>query len=261
MVQFSSLRDEDCTSDRAQATGIGSAGCASTSPNPPPSMPTEGRRRSNHDGSHQLASPISFMVAGTRTIRTTVAHHVSAIAVQAQAGREMAKVDPSSAIERLAVIEAEATKTLREMRAMVGALRSSGDLETAPRRGIGDLNALATTTESPLAVDVEVDGSLKDLEPAVDSAIYRLAQESLTNSIRHAMGAKRVRIQVSDGQDWVHLRVEDDGVPAARQGDTGYGLIGMQERTQLLGGTFRAGPSPTRGWVVEATLPKSEANR
>ena len=196
-----------------------------------------------------------------RELHDTVAHHVSAIAVQAQAGRELAKADPASAVDRLGVIEAEATKTLREMRAMVGALRSGGEAETSPRRGIADLEALAATAKGPLTVNVEMDAGLDHLEPTVDSAIYRMAQESLTNSLRHATGAKTVQIRVSDAGDSVHLEVEDDGIPPLRRGDTGYGLIGMEERAQLLGGTFRAGPSKPRGWIVEADLPKNGAGK
>ncbi len=190
-----------------------------------------------------------------RELHDTVAHHVSAIAVQAQAGGVVAGSQPEAATRILATIEEEASKTLAEMRAMVRVLREDGADVYAPALGVADLPALARTDATP-SVTVSLDGSLTDLPRQVDAAIYRLAQEALTNAIRHARGATRVQIDVRRAGDVVRLRVDDDGM--AHSGpfvEPGFGLTGMAERAQLLGGSLSAGPGPEGGWVVEATLP------
>lgn len=190
-----------------------------------------------------------------RELHDMVAHHVSAIAVQAQAGRAMAGQRPEAALETLAVIEGEASRTLAEMRAMVRVLRDGAPAEYGPRPGVADLVSLARRDPVPV-VDVEVPADLDDLPLQVDAAVYRLAQEALTNALRHARNASRVEIQVLAGAGTLRLRVSDDGqVDPARPVNHGFGLLGMTERVQLLGGTLRAGPAPEGGWTVDAELP------
>ena len=190
-----------------------------------------------------------------RELHDTVAHHVSAIAVQAQAGRTMAGQRPEAAIEALSVIEGEATRTLAEMRAMVRVLRDGASTEYAPQPGVADLMSLARSEPAPV-VDVELAGDLAGLPFQVDAAVYRLAQEALTNALRHARNASRVQIRVGESAGSLQLRVTDDGqLDPARSASHGFGLLGMTERVQLLGGTFRAGPTPEGGWAVDAELP------
>ncbi|WP_405015735.1 sensor histidine kinase [Kitasatospora sp. NBC_00070] len=190
-----------------------------------------------------------------RELHDMVAHHVSAIAVQAQAGRAMAGQRPEAALEALAVIEGEASRTLAEMRAMVRVLRDGAPAEYAPQPGVADLVALARRAPVPV-VDVELPDDLDDLPPQVDAAVYRLAQEALTNALRHARNASRVEIRVVGGAGGLRLRVTDDGqIDPARSVNHGFGLLGMTERVQLLGGTLRAGPAPEGGWTVDAELP------
>jgi signal transduction histidine kinase len=197
-------------------------------------------------------------VALARELHDTVAHHVSAIAVQAQAGGVVAGARPEKAAEVLAAIESEASRTLAEMRSMVRMLRDEEDVDYAPQRGVADLPALARAEATP-AVEVSLDPSLPRLPRPVDAALYRLAQESLTNSVRHARGVTRVRIDVHRHGSEVRLRVSDDG--QTRPGpvpEPGFGLLGMTERAQLLGGSLSAGPAPDGGWLVEAVLPVEE---
>ncbi|MFD3656489.1 sensor histidine kinase [Streptomyces sp. NPDC058620] len=190
-----------------------------------------------------------------RELHDMVAHHVSAIAVQAQAGRAMAGQRPEAALEALAVIEGEASRTLAEMRAMVRVLRDGAPAEYAPQPGIADLVSLARRAPVPV-VDVELPDDLDELPPQVDAAVYRLAQEALTNALRHARNASRVEIRVVGGAGRLRLRVTDDGqIDPARSVNHGFGLLGMTERVQLLGGTLRAGPAPEGGWTVDAELP------
>ncbi len=193
-----------------------------------------------------------------RELHDTVAHHISAIAVQAQAGRVVAGVQPEKATDVLGAIESEASQALAEMRSMVRVLREDDDVAYAPQRGVADLPALARTGPTP-RVEVTLTGTLTGLAPAVESALFRLAQESLTNATRHARGAARVAIDVRREGDAVRLRVTDDG--STEPGSTpehGFGLRGMTERAHLLGGSLTAGPGPGGGWVVEAMLPAEE---
>ncbi|MFJ8957733.1 sensor histidine kinase [Lentzea sp. NPDC102401] len=194
-------------------------------------------------------------VALARELHDTVAHHVSAIAVQAQAGGVVAGIQPEKAAEFLAVIESEASRTLAEMRSMVRVLREEEAVAYSPRLGVADLPALARADATP-TVEVSLDGSSTRLARPVDTALYRLAQESLTNAVRHARSATRVGIDVRREGDAVRLRVSDDGrTEPGPAPEPGFGLLGMAERAQLLGGSFSAGPGPEGGWVVEAVLP------
>lgn len=194
-------------------------------------------------------------VALARELHDTVAHHVSAIAVQAQAGGVVAELQPEKAVEVLAAIESEASRTLAEMRSMVRVLREDEDVDYSPGLGATDLPALAYADSTP-RVEVSLHGSLTRLARPVDSAIYRLAQESLTNAVRHARSATHVWIDVRREGDAVTLRVSDDGrIEPGPTPERGFGLLGMAERVQLLGGSFSAGPGPDGGWVVEAVVP------
>ena len=196
-----------------------------------------------------------------RELHDTVAHHVSAIAVQAQAGKATAANNPDAALTALSVIEEEASRTLHEMRTMVGALREGEAPDLGPRRGIGDIEQLANGAGKSPPVGVEMLGNLNDLQPAVDSALYRLAQKSITNAKRHARSATSINVKVAEEGSQVRLTVEDDGAQLPLPTDPGFGLIGMEERAKLLGGTFEAGPKQGGGWKVTALLPKNEAQR
>ena len=192
-----------------------------------------------------------------RELHDTVAHHVSAIAIQAQAGRTAAS-RPDAAVDALGAIEEEASRTLAEMRAMVGALRQGEEPELAPQRGVADIHRLARGAGEGPRVDVELAGDLDGLRPSVDAALYRLAQESITNAVRHARHATRIDVRVTGDNDDVRLTVRDDGDgPSGADWSLGYGLVGMTERAMLLGGTLEAGPGADGGWTVNALLPRN----
>src|SRR3954463_7395556 len=136
-----------------------------------------------------------------RELHDTVAHHVSGIAIQAQAGRAIAASHPERAVEALAIIEDAATRTLTELRAVVGVLRASQDTEFAPQPGVAEVEQLATDGQTPPCVEVTLSGEFDDLSPAVGAAIYRLAQESIPNARRHARHATQVPVAVTgDGR-------------------------------------------------------------
>ena len=140
-----------------------------------------------------------------RELHDTVAHHVSGIAIQAQAGRAIAASHPERAVEALAVIEDAATRTLTELRAIVGVLRASQDTEFAPQPGVAEVEQLATDGQTRPCVEVTLSGEFDDLSPAVGAAIYRLAQESITNARRHARHATQVTVAVTGDADQVRL--------------------------------------------------------
>ncbi|MET0976812.1 MAG: histidine kinase [Leifsonia sp.] len=191
-----------------------------------------------------------------RDLHDTVAHHVSAIAIQAQAGTAVAASDPAAAAEVLRVIEGEASRTLDEMRSMVRILRHDDTAELAPITGLRELHRLARMGTDGPRVAVRTTGAVDDVPPAVGAAVFRIAQEAVTNARRHAVGATRVDVDVVVSTAGVRLDVRDDGAPAAIA-VPGFGMTGMSERVALLGGTWRAGPLPDGGWAVEAVLPRA----
>ncbi|BEL06941.1 histidine kinase [Actinoplanes sichuanensis] len=193
-----------------------------------------------------------------RDLHDTVAHHVSAMAIRAQAGIAVSRTSPEGAVDALRVIEAEAVRALGEMRTMVRALRGGDPAELAPSPAVADVAGLAGPSPEGPEVEVQIDAGLGELPPAVGTAIYRLAQESVTNARRHARHATRISVRVSAGAGTVRLCVTDDGDGGGPRSG-GFGLAGMRERAALLGGVCEAGPGEGRGWTVTAELPRGLA--
>lgn len=196
-----------------------------------------------------------------RELHDTVAHHVSAIAVQAQAGRAVVGTDVDAVAAVLEVIEEQASRTLEEMRSMVGALRDGDHADLSPPQGVHDIERLARSDGPGPRVIVQLTGSLRDLRPSLDAALYRLAQEAITNARRHAEHATHITVRVAADEECVHLSVDDDGHPGHSSPAPGFGLAGMAERANLLGGTLSAGRQPNGGWNVTAVLPRTGASR
>jgi len=195
-----------------------------------------------------------------RELHDTVAHHVSAIAVRAQAGQVVAREHPDAAVEALEVIEGEASRTLQELRTIVGVLRDGEHADLAPQRGVAEIPGLARVDDQR-RVDVTMTGQLDDLSSQVGAALYRIAQEALTNALHHSQHATRVDISVTGEPGCVRLSVHDNGTPTTGWSTAGYGVVGMTERATLLGGSLRAGPQTTGGWSVEAVIPRSRRAR
>ena len=191
-----------------------------------------------------------------RDLHDTVAHHVSAIAIQAQAGMAVAASDPGAATAVLRVIESEASRTLDEMRSMVRILRRDDTVELAPVAGLGDLPRLAQLGGEGPDVVVTLTGPVDAVPQAISAAGFRIAQEAVTNARRHAVGATRVEVTVLVDDAGVRLDVHDDGEPAGSP-VPGYGMAGMAERAALVGGSCRAGAVAGGGWTVGAVLPRS----
>jgi signal transduction histidine kinase len=198
-----------------------------------------------------------------RELHDTVAHHVSAMVISAQAGRVIARTDPAAAVGALEGVEEEGARTLEEMRAMVAALRDGGAEAELTPGGVADLERVVRAPGGRLRVDLRLDGELDALPPAVDAAVYRIVQESVTNAMRHAVDATEVVVHVAGEPRAVRVTVRDNGARASRGGRSGrdgYGLAGLRERAALLGGELHAGPGADRGWCVEAELPRGRAD-
>ncbi|MFC7402622.1 sensor histidine kinase [Citricoccus sp. GCM10030269] len=194
-----------------------------------------------------------------RDLHDTVSHHVSAIAIRAQAAGLHADGGPVA--EGLRVIEHEAQQALTQMRQLVGVLRAPAELAPTTLAAIAALE-----TPGPPAVTVRMKAA--ELPATIASTLYRLAQEGVTNARRHATGASTITVEVSVRRNVAVLTVHDDGRVAspgtgasvgASIGDSaGYGLPGAAERTALLGGTFSAGPDGA-GWTLRAEIPLSSS--
>jgi signal transduction histidine kinase len=191
-----------------------------------------------------------------RELHDSVAHHLVAITVQAQAARAVMAKRPDDAVTALTAIEDESKRTLGELRALVASLRDDGEPELAPAGRLTDLPLLARRTARP-RVEVQLEGDLAGLAPAVERAAFRLAQESITNALKHARNATRVTVRIEATGASILVSARDDGDATGTPRRAGFGLVGMAERAALLGGTFAAGPLAGGGWQVEASLPRS----
>lgn len=192
-----------------------------------------------------------------RELHDSVGHHMAAITLQAQAARAVLRSSPEDAANALAAIEAESKRTLVELRAIVGALRDAPAL--TPAAGLAQILELARTSARP-AVEVAFVGNLEGLAAVLERALFRIAQEAVTNASKHARNASAVKLRIAAEGLNVRLTACDDG-EAGPPGRAGFGLEGMAERAALLGGTFEAGPLPERGWRVDAVLPREGASR
>lgn len=192
-----------------------------------------------------------------RELHDTIAHRVSAIAIQAEAGTALAVSDPEASASTLRTIKEEASRTLTEMRSIVGMLRKGEDGHS-PQKRLSDLERLVADGAQQPPIELEVFGELDDVAPSIQTAVFRIAQEATTNARRHARRATRISIRVEEDDRDVTVTVDDDGDASYvdPKSSAGYGLVGMSERASLHGGSLDAGPNRGRGWTVKAVLPK-----
>jgi signal transduction histidine kinase len=192
---------------------------------------------------------------------------MATITVQAAAATQLLTVSPERAAESLAAIRAASKEGLRELRAILNVLRNAdeGPDPTAPISGLARLDALvAGVRQAGLPVDVAVEGPPRPLPAVTDLAAFRIIQEALTNTVRHA-GPATASVLVTYGADDVRLEVRDDGRggrsrsgegnPAPNGSGSGHGLRGMRERAAAAGGTIEIGPRDDGGFRVAAWFP------
>ncbi len=199
-----------------------------------------------------------------RELHDAVAHTLSMINVQAGAAAHVAGEHPEQAAAALEAIRLASKEGLREMRSIVNVLRQSDEAEaTQPAPGLAMLDDLvATTNRAGLRTTLRIDGTPRRLAATVDLAAYRIIQELLTNTIRHA-GQASATVSLAWGDHRLGLEIRDTGRGAAANAGaadvsvlgTGHGIVGMRERAVAVGGTFEAGSSPGGGFAVHAELP------
>ena len=193
-----------------------------------------------------------------RELHDVVAHHMSVIAIQAEAAPIKAPADPEALKAELAAIRGTALAALTELRRVLGVLREGGNgPQTAPQPDVADIDQLlASSRAAGLAVTMTTSGR-PPAPGGVGLATYRVLQESLSNALRHAPGAT-VRVHLAYHDDRLDLRVENDPPadrPTPPHSRGGQGLTGMRERVGAFGGTLTTGPTPAGGFSVAATIP------
>ena len=199
-----------------------------------------------------------------RELHDVVAHHMSVIAIQAEAGPYKVQDPPKELVESFADIRASALSGLKELRRVLGVLRSDAP-GTAPQPGLEDLEELLESARSAgVTVTAGINGTPRPLPPGVDLSAYRIVQEALSNAMRHSPGAAvQVKLYYGDAALVVEVRndrcppgtrlpAELDGAPGE---GGGHGIIGMRERATMLGGNLQAGPTEKGEFLVTAALP------
>ncbi|MFA1547119.1 sensor histidine kinase [Actinomadura chokoriensis] len=194
-----------------------------------------------------------------RELHDVVAHHISMISVQAETARLAVPGMPDEGAARLLAIGDTARTALTEMRRLLGVLREDAGAEPTrrPQPGLQQLLDLVDETRESGAAGVRliVRGDVAALDPGLELAAYRIAQEALTNARRHAPGAA-VDVEIDYAPDALRVIVRDSGPgPGGSAAPAGHGLLGMRERAAAVGGDLRTGPGPLGGFLVEATLP------
>ena len=196
-----------------------------------------------------------------RELHDVVAHQVSLMTVQAGAAKTVAASDPDAALAAMSAVENAGRQALSEMRHLLHVLRQErAGGELAPQPGVADLASLAAeVTEAGTEVVFRNEGSVGRLPQRVDLAVYRIVQEALTNVIKHAGPGARATVLLRGRDDGVELTVSDDGCGPGSAPGHGYGIAGMRERAELLGGRLSACAGSQGGFRVDAFLPCDES--
>ena len=189
-----------------------------------------------------------------RELHDIIAHSVSVMTVQAGAVRRRLTGDQETERESLLAVERTGREAMAEMRRLVGLLREDDAAPSyGPQPGMQTIETLIGTVRGAgLPVELDVEGTSRELPPGVDLAAYRVVQEALTNALKHA-GPARAWVRVHWGTEELTLEVANDGRNAPE--GNGYGHVGMQERLRLYGGRLESGARPEGGYVVRAHVP------
>ena len=193
-----------------------------------------------------------------RELHDVIAHSVSVMVVQAGAAEQMLDVDPERARQPLVTIQDSGRQAVLELRRLLGILRAD-DEEAAlsPQPSLRQLEILAgQVRDAGVPVAVVIEGTPHELPAGVDLAAYRIVQEALTNTLKHA-GPASATVALHYSPDTLDIDVVDDGQARldVKPGGTGHGVAGMRDRVRLYGGDFDAGPCPRGGFRVHARLP------
>jgi signal transduction histidine kinase len=191
-----------------------------------------------------------------RDLHDVIAHSVSVMVVQAGAAEDVFERDPAAVLEPIRAVQETGRAALVEISRLLGLLRDDGaELGLAPQPRLDDLGELAEQMRTAgLIVALRLEGEPRPLPLGVDLSVYRIAQEALTNTLKHADGAAAELVLRYRERD-VELEVTDDGAGTENGHRGGHGLIGMRERVAVFGGTLEAGRRPEGGFRVLARLP------
>ncbi len=196
-----------------------------------------------------------------RELHDVVAHHMSVIAIQAEAAPYKTTDPPKELVESFAEIRASALSGLKELRRVLGVLRSETP-DTAPQPGLADLDELLESARNGgVTISSGVSGTPRPLPDGVDLSAYRIVQEALSNAMRHSPGAA-VQVKLYYGEAALVVKVRNDHCPPGTREPSGvlsdgggHGIIGMRERATMLGGNLQAGPTEKGEFLVTAALP------
>jgi signal transduction histidine kinase len=193
----------------------------------------------------------------TRELHDVLAHSVSVMTVQASAVRRLLTPEQEREREALRTVEETGRQALSEMRRMLGIMRIEEEVPSlAPQPGLKTLPALVEQVrQSGLPVELTVEGEPVQLAAGVDLSAYRIVQEALTNTLKHAGRPAHAWVAVRYVGDDVEIEVADDGRNDGVSDGTGHGLVGMRERVAICGGELQSGPRPGGGFCISARLP------
>jgi signal transduction histidine kinase len=192
-----------------------------------------------------------------RELHDVVAHRVSLMTVQAGAAKTVAAADPESASQAMHEVEKAGRQALDELRHLLGVLRPEAEVAAlGPQPGLADVPRLVEQFRAAgLDVSLAMEGAQIDLPARVDLSAYRIAQEALTNVLKHAGPSARTEVRLSTDNHHVAIEVLDNGRGGTILPGSGHGIVGMRERALLLGGSLHVGPRPGGGFQVVARLP------
>jgi signal transduction histidine kinase len=196
-----------------------------------------------------------------RELHDVVAHHVSVMTLQAGGLEQRLRAGGADdqASGAAAAIRRTGKEAMTELRRLLGVLRTHAADDRQPQPDLDRIEDLvARMREAGLPVAFRRDGSGRSVGAGVALAAYRIVQEALTNTLRHA-GPVATEVAVAVTDDGVRVRVADEGDGRGEAAPGGHGLAGMRERAGLVGGTLQAGPRPGGGWLVAAELPEPPA--
>jgi len=215
--------------------------------------------REKEEGTRRAAAEEKARIA--RELHDVIAHSVSVMVVQAAAARDVFEKQPERAREALRSIEESGRSALTELRRLLGIVRTGEQGSREPQPGLAALEELVEQVRTTgLEVELKREGELGELPTGVDLSAYRIVQEALTNTLKHAQ-ATRAQVLLDRRERELAIEVTDDGAGPVEESTNGHGLIGMQERVALLGGVLEAGPEESGGFAVKARFPLDRGRR
>jgi signal transduction histidine kinase len=189
-----------------------------------------------------------------REMHDVVAHNIAVMIALAEGAAYTNDTDPARATTIMSQVSGTGRAALAEMRRLLGVMRTPDESQAfAPQPTIADLDELVETVRAAgLPTRLSITGSTAELPPSAQLAVYRMVQEALTNTLKHA-SAEHAEVRLCCSPESVQLEITNDGTTAA-YGPVGHGILGMRERAAVFGGEVEAGPGPSGGWRVATTL-------